>query len=551
MTSDSEFLHKEPCPKCGSKDNLARYSDGHAYCFSFGCDYFEPGENSPNQQPRRPVSKDLIEVGELHGWESRGITQETAERWGFSRSTFNNEPVRIFNYRGSDNRIVAQKVRTKDKDFLFFGDTKEAGLFGQHLWRDGGKMVVITEGEMDAMSVSQVQGHKWPVVSIPTGSKGARKALSNQLEWLTKFETVVLMFDMDEPGRDAAVECADLFKPGQCKIASLPLKDANEMLCAGRGKEIIDAIWGAKDYRPDGLVTLADLKDRVLEPPEEGLPWWCDELTRLTYGRRYGEAYAFGAGTGIGKTDFLVQQITFDMTELGQPVAAFFLETQPVESIKRIAGKLAGKRFHVPDGSWEAGDLVAAIDLLEEGGKLFLYDSFGATDWERIRSTIRYLRHAEGVRIFYLDHLTALAAAEDDERTALERIMAEMGSLIKELGIILHFVSHLATPDGKPHEEGGRVMIRHFRGSRSIGYWSVFMFGLERDQQHEDPALRTVTTLRVLKDRFTGAATGECLYLGYDRDAGRLMELQGNPFDDPSAAAGPNWERGSTDDDPF
>lgn len=35
----SEFVRHEPCPNCGSRDNLARYSDGHAWCF--GCKYIE------------------------------------------------------------------------------------------------------------------------------------------------------------------------------------------------------------------------------------------------------------------------------------------------------------------------------------------------------------------------------------------------------------------------------------------------------------------------------------------------------------------------------
>ena len=33
------FQHHEPCPKCGSRNNLARYSDGSAWCF--GCHYHE------------------------------------------------------------------------------------------------------------------------------------------------------------------------------------------------------------------------------------------------------------------------------------------------------------------------------------------------------------------------------------------------------------------------------------------------------------------------------------------------------------------------------
>src|ERR1700722_5035241 len=35
----SKFTGHEPCPNCKSKDNLARYDDGHAYCF--GCGYVE------------------------------------------------------------------------------------------------------------------------------------------------------------------------------------------------------------------------------------------------------------------------------------------------------------------------------------------------------------------------------------------------------------------------------------------------------------------------------------------------------------------------------
>lgn len=36
----ARFKRHEGCPKCGSKDNLARYDDGSAWCF--GCHYFEP-----------------------------------------------------------------------------------------------------------------------------------------------------------------------------------------------------------------------------------------------------------------------------------------------------------------------------------------------------------------------------------------------------------------------------------------------------------------------------------------------------------------------------
>lgn len=523
--AESEFVSHEPCPNCGSSDANSVFSDGHTYCFA--CEHYTPGDaEDTDEKPNRHV-KGLLPVGDYIALTKRKLDEESCRKWGYSVSKWNGKSVQVANYRDPvTGGIIGQKVRTPDKEFVTRGDMKKPPLYGQNLWRDGGRRVVVTEGEVDAITVSQLQDHRWPVVSLPTGAKGARKALERNLEWLDKFQEVVLLFDNDEPGQAAAADCAPLFAPGKCKVARLPLKDANEMLLAGRGDEVISAIWEAKTYRPDGIVTIADIRERVLSPPKQGLPWWTDTLTKLTFGRQWGSIYAFGAGTGIGKTDFLTQQMEYDIDVLGLPVGVFALEQRPEETVKRIAGKFAGKTFHIPDGSWKKEDLEATLDTLEAGGKLFMYDNFGAMDWDIIRSTMRHLAHNDGVRIFYIDNLTALAAMADDEKKMLEKTMAELAGITNELGAIVHLVSHLSTPEGTPHEEGGRVMIRHFKGSRTIGYWCQFMFGMERDTQAEDKAVRTTTTFRVLKDRFTGRSSGEVFYLGYDAATAKLYETE-------------------------
>lgn len=128
--------------------------------------------------------------------------------------------------------------------------------------------------------------------------------------------------------------------------------------------------------------------------------------------------------------------------------------------------------------------------------------------------------------------------------------MAELAALANELDIIVHLVSHLSTPDGDPHEEGGRVMIRHFKGSRAIGYWCQFMFGLERDTQAEDKDIRTVTTFRILKDRFTGSSSGEVFYLGYDSATARMFETE-KPKKKNKTAEGYGFGKEESDDDDF
>jgi twinkle protein len=519
---------KEPCPKCLSADNLARYEeDGHAHCFTPGCGYREPATGERAVAVTAPKFEPVM--GDCLYLEARCLGVETCTKWRYQVGEYKGKPVHIANYY-DDRELVAQKLRFADKTFAILGDAKRMKLYGEWLWRDGGKMVVVTEGEIDALSVSQAQGNKWPVVSIPNGAQAASKAIKGSLEWLEKFESVVLMFDNDEHGIKAAKECAGLFTPGKCKIASLPRKDANDMVKHGEERQLIDAIWGAKEYRPDGIVTLKDLRAELLKPVQWGRPWVYDTLTKATYGRRDGEVYAIGAGTGVGKTDFLTEQIAYDVDQLRLNVGVIFLEQPPAETLKRIAGKMAGKRFHVPDAGWTADDLDAAVTRLESSGQLYLYDHFGSMEWATIKQRIRYMVVSLGCQHVYLDHLTALAAAAEDERKALEAIMADLSGMTQELKFVLHFVSHLATPEGKPHEEGGRVMIRHFKGSRAIGFWSHFMFGLERDQQAEDMKVRHTTVFRILKDRYTGQSTGNTFFLGYDAEKGRLHETTDNPF---------------------
>ena len=516
LMSESELIRHEPCAKCTSSDANAVYSDGHSFCFS--CETYTPGtEVEENVIEQRPEFLD----GTYQALPSRKLTEETCKFWGYRVSKHLGTPVQVATFKDISGRTVGQKLRTPDKEFKWIGKAKDCGLYGEWLWRDTGKILVITEGEIDAMSLSQVQNHKWPVVSLKNGAAGAKRDIAHSLNWVEKFDSVVLMFDEDEPGQKAAMEVAEMLSVGKAKIAKLPLKDANEMLVAGKVAELIDAVFGAKEYRPDGLVNIEDLIDEVNKPVEKGLPWFLDSLTEMTFGRRECEVYAFGAGTGIGKTDFMTQQIAYDVEKLGYKVGVFFLEQQPTESAKRIAGKVFQKRFHVPDGSWTPEELVQGITLLS--GKVMFYNSFGQTDWQIIKNKIRYMAHAEGIKLFYVDHLTAMADTSD-EKGSLEQIMKEMAGIANELKIIIHFVSHLATPDGKSHEEGGHVSIRHFKGSRSIGFWSYFMFGLERNQQDDDPIKRQTTRLRVLKDRYTGQATGNCIYLGYNHETTQLYE---------------------------
>jgi twinkle protein len=462
--------------------------------------------------------------GDFMAVTARSLSEATCRKYGYSIGTDKSgRKCQIADYRDSDGIIVAQKLRYADKTFSVVGAGKKLPLFGQNLWAAGGKRLVITEGEIDALSVAQALGLSWPAVSIPNGADGAKRSVQHAYEYIESFEEVVFMFDMDEPGRAAALECAQILSPGKAKIAELPRKDANEMLKAGEVKALVSAVYQARVYRPDGIVSLDEIEERVLSTATMGAPWPFDGLTEATFGRQIGDVIGLGAGTGVGKTDLVTQVIMNDVMHLGKTCGVLYLEQGVGETGRRIAGKLAGKVFHVPDGSWTQAELVAAWGALKATGRLHLYDSFGAMDWATIKAKILYMIHSLGCEHIFLDHLTALAAAAEDERTALEKIMSEIASIAKDR-CVFHYVSHLATPEGKSHEEGGRVSIRHFKGSRSIGFWSHQLYGLERNQQADTPEERSTTYLRCLKDRLTGRGTGKVFELKYDHATGLLSE---------------------------
>ena len=140
-------------------------------------------------------------------------------------------------------------------------------MFGQNLWRDGGdkSKLIITEGELDCLSVSKVQQNKWPVVSVPSGATSAKKYIKKELDWFSKFSSIILMYDEDEAGKQAVIDCASILPVKKVKIATLPAKDPSELLQSGRGEQIVQAMWEAKAYTPQGIIEGSETKDLLLK----------------------------------------------------------------------------------------------------------------------------------------------------------------------------------------------------------------------------------------------------------------------------------------------
>lgn len=517
MTTASEFVKHVACEWCGSSDARAVYSDGHSYCFACnaedawqdtaatGVQRQQQFENVQRQQPQEKKVIDLLET--------RKLTKETCSHYGVE--CLENGDV-IFPYK------KAKKYRTPEKEFNWSGYSKNVGLFGQDKFPIGSsKTIIVTEGEYDALAAFQMLAGTVTCVSVENGANGALDSFKRQYEYLDSFDKIVIAFDGDEPGQKAAKECADVL-PHKSYILQHGgfFKDANDYLLYGDVSGWLAAYKNAEKYKPEGIIQLSDILSTLLDDEKEGIPWMFPSLTALTHGRRMGELYAFGAGVGMGKTDIFTQSIAYDL-EQGLPVGVFYLEQPIKETALRIAGKIDGKIYHIKATKEHYEESLNRLS----GKPLFLFNHFGSKDWETIKQKIVFLAKAYDVKMFYLDHLTALVADEKDERRALDSIMSDMASAAQRNKIVIHFVSHLTTPQGgDSHEEGARVRERDFTGSRAIARWSHFMFGIEGNKNADDKEQRNKRLFRVIKDRYTGQATGESFGLTYCPKSGMLQE---------------------------
>jgi twinkle protein len=383
----------------------------------------------------------------------------------------------------------------------------------------------LVEGEVDCLSLSQAQGNRFPVCSVGTGAAGAKKAVSNSLEFVESFERVVIMFDNDEAGRMASQEVAAMLSVGKAAIATLPLKDANEMLVAGKGAELISAMWDAKVYRPDGIIDGQNMWETLITDEEtECIDYPFEGLNKKTLGMRRGELVTITAGSGVGKSQ-VCREIAFELLKRGESIGYIALEENTKRTALGLMGLSLEKPLHLSKEGISEGALRSAFDDTVGSGRVFLYDHFGSLATDNLLNRVRYLAKACDVGWVILDHLSIVVSGVDngDERKAIDVIMTKLRSLCEETGIGLILVSHLKRPSGdKGWENGLETNLNSLRGSAAIAQLSDICLGVERDQQSDNP---NVSTIRILKNRFTGE-TGVGCFVHYNKETGRMVEVE-------------------------
>jgi len=534
--SQSQWLNRGPCPnpKCDTEYGNVQHKLGYSFCFACETRFGDNILSMPKQEVK-PMST----TGNWGELSDRKISVDTAKKYNTKiKSDGSIITHHLYGYFDELGNQIATKVRqTKDKKMWSEGDISDAVLFGQNIFSPKGKYITVCEGEVDAMSAYQMMGSKWPCISIKTGAAGALRDCKKAFTYLDSFDTVVLCFDMDKQGRKATEEVAQLFAPNKCKIAHLEHKDSNEYLKMGRGKDFTQVWWNAQPYTPAGIINLKDIGSSLYDEEycETCLyPW--PKMNEKTYGMRTGELVTFTSGAGMGKSSVMRELMHHLLRNTEDNIGVLALE----ESVKNTAWNImsveASSRLYIKEvrEGFTREELVQWQENTINSGRFFAFDHFGSIGNDEILSRIRFMAQALGCKWIVLDHLSILVSGQEesfgDERKSIDMLMTKLRSLVEQTGIGLLLVSHLRRPSGdRGHEEGKEVSLSHLRGSASIAHLSDGVIALERNQQEDDDILSNTTTVRILKNRYTGE-TGIATHLFYDRKTGRMTEID-NPFD--------------------
>lgn len=394
------------------------------------------------------------------------------------------------------------------------------GLFNEEALEDPERVCIVTEGEIDAMSIHEAGGN---VVGIP-GTSGVNLLLSALQK--RKSETVlVLALDNDKAGRDATERIKKgietlledrAVKPEHVKYIVLnPYRnenDANDTLRVNRRRFISDIAEIMKNPKKWGYINtrcassyIGEFRNvvasRANTPPISTGFYGIDEALG---GGLYEGLIAIGAVSSLGKTT-LVQQIADNiaMGKSGRDVIYVSLEMSRLELMAKTISRLtyintlngecgadernAKTTRGILDGSrygkysQQELDLIALSvrDYEEIARRMFIEEGMGNVGTKEIRELVKNHEEATGNKpVLVIDYLQLLAPADPraSDKQNMDRSIMELKRISRDFKIPVIVISSLnrmnyATETG--------ISEMAFKESGAIEYSVDVLIGLE------------------------------------------------------------------------
>ena len=564
-------IGKNPCKKCGSKDNFHFYGEGlGGHCF--GCSWTLPSDDIKNNHNNEDDEEYEI-VGskfddEIHkkikgitGTDSKGyrglrtdITKPFGVRYEYSQE--DGSVVRMMYPCTQDYQLTGYKVRVHPKDFSKpVGETgKACELFGQFKFKTFNHTVLIAGGECDALAafqmLSDTQKNKNfdPVACVsPTiGESGAHKQIQGQYEFFNQFRKIIVCMDSDEAGRAAAEKIVKVLPRGKVFILEMRLKDPNDYVVKDREKEFISDFWAAKKYVPSGIVGSSSLMGKIKEAavvPKIPLPLFMFKLqTMMAGGIPLGVLLNLGSASGTGKSTFIDEMVYFWIFHSPHKIGVVSLESDCAQYGTKILSRHISQKIDLIDEVEDKLELLNSEDVhksseelfrLEDGSDRFHLIEERDGSLEDMRHLIEQLILTCECKVIILDPIQDLIESESLESQAL--FLRWIKGVMKEHMVTFIFVNHVRKSSGgsKANSVGAELHEEDFHGSSTIFKSASCNLLFTRDKESLNPLVKNTTRMKCSKMRWTGRTSPLVDEYFYDNDTHTMSSLDDYLKDNP------------------
>lgn len=526
---------------CSVSGNMITLAKDFSW-FSLGRDYdayFKTGQQKHFRRFKKmePIRPKPAAISYL---ESRGISAVTAERYQITVHK-EHENVLVFPFLDEKGQMQYIKYRKtdfnpeKDKNKEWCESNCKPILFGMYQCNPANKTLILTEGQIDSLSVTEAGIEN--AVSVPSGKNGFTW-VPYCWDWMQQFDTLIVFGDC-ERGEITLLDDMKKRFHGTVKAVQQQdyrgCKDANELLLR-HGKEAVkEAVGSARVIPVQQVEELADVKTvDLLSLPK--IPTGIAGLDKiLSGGVYYGQVAVLTGKRGDGKSTF-GSQILANALNVGKTVFAYSGELPDYHFKRWIDLQIAGKH-NIIDRSGKDGNISyylpdsKAREISEwYRGRAYLFDNQATEDGE-LESLLEVIEKAVkqyGIDLVMLDNLmTALDIDMSiDLYRAQSKFVDKLVKMAKRLNVAVILVVH---PRKNSYSKDDTDEVS---GSADITNKVDIVMTYKRNGSIDFSAvnMQNERFLTVSKNRLTGklAVKDDAIPLHYDPVSKRISDNRDN-----------------------
>lgn len=471
------------CPYCMGGDGRDKETfsvnleGGMYHCFRAGCGksghfvelardfgYKLDFEDDPFKKKYRKLKQKPIEVRDkaVEYLATRGISKETAKKYHITTMR-GRDNILVFPFFDENGVMVAVKYRKtdfdkeRDKNKEWFEKDTKPILFGMLQCADKTKPLIITEGQLDSMSVSECGIEN--AVSVPNGCT-AKTWIPLCHDWVKQFPEIIVFGDSDAAGQTMVDNIIQSFPDMKIrnvrKIDYLGEKDANDILRTFGKDAVIKCIENAEQMEVTAVKELAQVKDVDLSAMPKLLTG-VSAIDKIIGGMYLGQLVVLTGKRGEGKSTF-ASNIIANVLNQNAGVFVYSGELPDFHFKHWLNLQIAGKdKINARENDFGGHEYYLKPEISEiisdwYAGRAYIYDNtaiYSDDEIPELTQTIEQSVRRYNLQFVLIDNLmTAFTNDSSNYYLSQGKFMKELKRLALRLNIVILLVAH-------PRKEGG------------------------------------------------------------------------------------------------